>query len=69
MEDESIPICSHCWIPVVKQAEMKGVIGTEEMIAPKWIHTRTRNDVGNPFCGRQFLEDEDIEWTFAATEA
>ena len=69
MADDLIPICDSCWIPVVKQQEMKAVIGTEEMVAPKWIHTSTRNDVGNPFCGRQFLEDEDIDWVESITEA
>jgi hypothetical protein len=62
-------ICKHCWIEVVKQKTMKPVLGTEDDNSPRWVHKTQVNDVGNPFCGRQFLEDDDIESVSSVEEA
>lgn len=62
-----VPICTHCWIPVKKEVDGKPIVGGEQ--APRWVHESPRSATGNPFCGRAFLEDEDIEYVSAVDEA
>ena len=56
-----IQVCIHCWIPVRKESEGNPIVGGSQQPPLRWIHKATRSDTGNPFCGRQFLEDEEVD--------
>lgn len=66
MDDEQIPVCVHCWIEVERPIEGKPLIGQDP---GGWIHKSVRSPTGTQFCGKQRLEEEDIEYVSSVSEA
>lgn len=59
---EGVSVCTHCWIPVKERTEGIKTWGKgEEGDERRWMHTATVDWLGNPYCGRNLLTDEELE--------
>jgi hypothetical protein len=58
---EEIMVCKYCWIEVRPVAMGRRTVGRGTDHKDEFVHTKQRNDVGIPFCGRQYLTADEIE--------
>lgn len=69
-EPERVLRCITCWVEVIPMPENIGgrTIGRGEPTTPQFVHKSPRDERGNPNCGKQFLEEGDVDSDVEAVE-